>query len=197
MKALIIVDVQNDFCEGGSLAVTGGSEVAFDVADHVARSIGYYDLIITTQDWHIDPGSHFAKDQNPDFKDSWPVHCVANSSGSDFHPALQTVLPLVIHSVHKGAYAAAYSGFDGTVKNSAKTLDDLLRENNVEKVYVCGIATDYCVQATVLDSLKLGFETLLRADLTAGVDSKTSEIAVQKMLASGAKIALTFNEESV
>ena len=116
--ALIVVDVQNDFCDDGSLPVTGGNDVAAAVSRHATEAT--YDIIVTTRDWHIDPGAHFA-DGEPDFVETWPVHCAADTAGAEFHPDLR--LPRVDIAVSKGAYEAAYSGFEG-VTSDGDTLTD-------------------------------------------------------------------------
>ena len=161
-KALIVVDVQNDFCEGGSLAVAGGAQVAADVADLLATKA--YATVAATRDHHIDPGSHFSDD--PDFVDSWPPHCVVGTSGEEFHPPLEPALFDEIF--YKGEYAAAYSGFEGASADGVR-LADWLRAAGVEAVDVCGIATDHCVRATALDAAREGFAVRVLEGLTAAV----------------------------
>jgi nicotinamidase/pyrazinamidase len=180
--ALIIVDVQNDFCEGGSLAVAGGAEVAQRITALLAAHPGYAH-VLATKDFHIDPGSHFSA--SPDFVDSWPVHCVAATAGADFHPALG-VTP--IEAVfEKGHYSAAYSGFEGT-QHDGTTLTEWLTARGVEQVDVVGIATDYCVRATATDAATLGFTTRVLLDLTAGVSPATTESAVDALRAAGVEV---------
>lgn len=174
-KAIIVVDVQNDFTEGGSLAVTGGDEVAYNIGKYVARNRDDYAVVVTTQDYHIDPGSHFS--DNPDFVDSWPKHCVANTEGSELDQQLDAgaktdFTSLVDISVQKGAYNAAYSGFEGTDKHMHR-LDDLLREKQITHVDIVGIATDHCVKATALDCITYGFNTRVLTSLTAAVNPDT------------------------
>lgn len=172
-SALIIVDVQNDFCEGGSLAVEGGAAVAANVSDYLQEHAGEYEVIVATKDFHIDPGAHFS--ESPDFKDSWPAHCVAGTSGSDFHPDLD--ISKVDAQFVKGKHTAAYSGFEGELvetqaENDGKKgmwLSDYLGAHQVDKVDVVGIATDYCVKATAIDAAKHGFETRVLLDLSAAV----------------------------
>jgi nicotinamidase/pyrazinamidase len=161
--ALIVVDVQNDFCEGGSLAVAGGAEVARRVAALLAGDHGYYH-VVATRDHHIDPGEHFA--EQPDFVDSWPRHCEVGTRGAELHPQLaETTFEAVFD---KGEYAAAYSGFDGSTADG-QPLADWLRDRGVSDVDVCGIATDYCVKATAADAVDAGFTTTVLLDLTAAV----------------------------
>ncbi|MCP2269596.1 isochorismatase family protein [Actinokineospora diospyrosa] len=170
-SALIVVDVQNDFCEGGSLAVTGGSAVAAAISAHVASS--NYDHVVATRDFHIDPGAHFS--ETPDYVDSWPVHCVVDTSGASFHPALDVAPIEAVFS--KGAYAAAYSGFEGVGPREV-SLAEWLRERGVTRVDVVGIATDHCVRATAIDAAAAGFATTVLLDLTAGVAAATVETAL-------------------
>jgi nicotinamidase/pyrazinamidase len=186
-KALVIVDVQNDFCEGGSLAVTGGAGVASAISDYLRDRGGEYAAIAATQDWHIDPGAHFATPPTPpDFVDSWPVHCVVGSAGSDLHPALDTTL--VMATFRKGEHAAAYSGFEGATRGPSgapESLASWLRARAIEAVDVVGIATDHCVRATALDAAKEGFRTRVLLDLTAGVAPATTSAAVTELRAAG------------
>ncbi|MBP2476730.1 nicotinamidase/pyrazinamidase [Crossiella equi] len=183
-KALIIVDVQNDFCEGGSLAVTGGAAVASAISAH-ARA-GGYDHVVATRDYHIDPGAHFS--ETPDYVDSWPVHCVAGTAGASFHPELDVTPVEAVFS--KGAYAAAYSGFEGEGP-SGVSLTDWLRERGVDRVDVVGIATDHCVRATALDARGAGLDTTVLLDLTAGVAAPTVEIALSQLAAAGVELTGT------
>lgn len=163
-KTLIVVDVQYDFCEGGSLAVDGGAGVARRTADLIAS--GTYDTVVATKDHHIDPGPHFS--DTPDFVDSWPPHCVVGTPGEHFHPPLtEATFDAVFR---KGEYEAAYSGFEGATSDGEK-LADWLRARGIHAVDVCGIATDYCVRATALDSASEGFATHVLMDLTAAVSA--------------------------
>ncbi len=160
--ALIVVDVQNDFCEGGSLGVTGGAGVATGVADLIAT--GSYSTVVATRDHHIDPGSHFS--ETPDFIDSWPRHCVVGTPGELLHEPLSS--DLFAATFFKGEYAAAYSGFEGSTADGAG-LADWLRGAGITDVDVCGIATDYCVRATALDAAQEGFGVRVLSDLVAAV----------------------------
>ncbi|GAA6527251.1 isochorismatase family protein [Intrasporangium sp. DVR] len=186
-KALIIVDVQNDFCEGGSLAVPGGAEVAREISTHVADHRDDYDVVVATADWHVDPGSHFSA--APDYVDSWPVHCVAASPGSDFHPDLAPALHAVQAVFRKGEHAAAYSGFEGRSDDVAQApLADWLTERGVSDVDVVGIATDHCVRATALDARREGFATTVLLGLTAGVARSTTEAALTQLDEAGVRL---------
>jgi nicotinamidase/pyrazinamidase len=182
-RALIVVDVQNDFCEGGSLAVTGGAQVAADVTALLAGDHGY-DAVVATKDHHVDPGSHWSAE--PDFVDSWPVHCEVGTAGEHFHPDLDT--SGVDEVFLKGEHEAAYSGFEGTSK-SGTGLADWLRGRDIEAVDVCGIATDYCVRATVLDAVAEGFEVRLLGDLVAAVAPDSGARALTEMQSAGATLS--------
>ena len=181
MRALLIVDVQNDFCEGGSLAVVGGQSVVSKINALLATRHGY-DHIVATQDCHIDPGSHFS--DTPDFIDSWPPHCVAGSQGAEFHPDLHT--GQIEEVFRKGAYAASYSGFEGTADRVG--LAQWLQARGVDEVDVVGIATDYCVKATALDAAAAGFTTRVLVDLTAGVSADSSAAALEDMREAGVEL---------
>jgi nicotinamidase/pyrazinamidase len=184
VRTLIIVDVQNDFCEGGSLAVAGGAAVAQGISTLLSAPDHGYDHVVATQDFHIDPGSHFSA--HPDYAQSWPPHCVAGSPGADFHPSLCTG---PIEAVfRKGAHAAAYSGFEGTDEHGT-SLADWLRQHDVDQADVVGIATDYCVRATAADAVKSGLRTRVLLGLTAGVDAGTTAEAIAALEAAGIDVA--------
>lgn len=186
-RGLIIVDVQNDFCEGGSLAVEGGAAVAEAISAHVHEHGGAYDNIVATADWHIDPGDHFAED--PDYVDTWPVHCVAGSAGAAFHPNLAGALGSIQAVFRKGEYSAAYSGFEcHGIDADASTLADWLAERGVSHVDVVGIATDHCVRATALDARREGLDTTVLLDLTAGVARNTTEAALAQLEDAGVRL---------
>ncbi|GAA2798761.1 isochorismatase family protein [Streptomyces showdoensis] len=187
-RALIVVDVQNDFCEGGSLAVAGGADVAAAVTDLVGQAAGAaYRHVVATRDHHIDPGAHFS--ERPDYVESWPRHCVAGTEGVGFHPNFApAVASGAVDAVFdKGAYDAAYSGFEGRDENGA-TLAEWLRERGVTEVDVVGIATDHCVRATALDAAREGFRTQVLLDLTAGVAKETTERALEQLRAAGVEL---------
>lgn len=186
-RALIVVDVQNDFCEGGSLAVAGGSDVAAAITDLVGQATAVYRHVVATRDHHVDPGDHFS--DRPDFVTSWPVHCVAGTEGVGFHPNFApAVASGAVDAVFdKGAYSAAYSGFEGLDENGMG-LTEWLRERAVTEVDVVGIATDHCVRATALDAAREGFVTQVLLDLTAGVAPATTESALAELLAAGVRL---------
>ncbi|WP_346844561.1 nicotinamidase [uncultured Rothia sp.] len=195
-KALIIVDVQNDFCPGGSLATEEGANVAAAISEYVEVHHGDYEAIVATQDWHKDPGSHFS--ENPDFKTSWPVHCLADSPGAETHKNLDT--DYIDAFFRKGEFEAAYSGFEGllapedTVMTGERdagekaedhtpkvSLDDWLQENDISEVDVVGIATDFCVKATALDAVDAGYETRVLSELTAAVSEEGLDQALEEL----------------
>jgi nicotinamidase/pyrazinamidase len=175
--ALIVVDVQNDFCEGGSLAVAGGTEVARAITARLVA--GSYEHAVATRDHHIDPGPHFM--DSPDFVDSWPPHCIVGTSGVALHPDFDTSRIEAVFD--KGEYEAAYSGFEGV--HDGMPLAPWLQARDVDAIEVVGIATDHCVRATALDAQRLGFATRVRLDLTAGVAAPTVERAVDEMRRAG------------
>ena len=179
-RALIVVDVQNDFCEGGSLAVAGGAGVAAQITTALAG--GPWDHVVATQDHHIDPGAHFAA--HPDYVNSWPVHCVVGTGGIGFHPSFDTAKVEAVFE--KGSYMAAYSGFEGAA--DGRGLADWLRERDVTEVDVVGIATDHCVRATALDAVREGFVTTVLLNLTAGVAPATTESALVELRAAGVNL---------
>ena len=208
-RALIIVDVQNDFCEGGSLAVPGGAAVAGAISEYVEAHHNEFDHVLATQDWHIDPGAHFS--DAPDFKESWPPHCVAGTKGAELHPDLDT--EYIQAYFQKGQFSAAYSGFEGLLApedavptgerppgampgdaerfapdDDAIGLDDWLQSHDVEDVVVVGIATDYCVRATALDAVQAGYGVTVLRTLTAGI-AEDLEDAVAEMELGGEDVA--------
>jgi nicotinamidase/pyrazinamidase len=181
-RALIIVDVQNDFCEGGSLPVTGGAEVASLISGLLRDEPDRWDHVVATQDHHIDPGDHFS--DTPDYEHTWPVHCMAGTRGAEFHPNLDTDRIEAVFT--KGEHAAAYSGFEGHAGSIG--LAAWLRMRDVDLVDVVGIATDHCVRATAIDGAREGFVTTVLLGLTAGVAPGTVEAALEQL--SGAGVAL-------
>ncbi|NUU32114.1 isochorismatase family protein [Arthrobacter sp. C9C5] len=196
-RALIIVDVQNDFCEGGALPVEGGAALAAEISEYVDAHHGQFDHVVATQDWHIEPGAHFS--EQPDFVDSWPPHCVAGTRGAELHPDLDT--EYIQAYFRKGQFTAAYSGFEGLLApddavptgdrapgslpiggaagaaassdfaagEDAIGLDDWLQSHDVEEVVVVGIATDHCVKATALDAVQAGYSVTVLRGLTVGI----------------------------
>ncbi|WP_448638173.1 isochorismatase family protein [Geodermatophilus sp. URMC 63] len=178
-RALVVVDVQNDFCEGGSLAVAGGAAVAAAISAHAREAAGEYAHVVATRDHHVDPGGHFA--EQPDFLETWPAHCVVGTGGVELHPALDREPLQAVFD--KGEYAAAYSGFEG--RADGVSLAEWLRERGVDAVDVVGIATDHCVRATALDAVGEGFATRVLLHLTAGVAQASTEAALEQLRTAG------------
>lgn len=183
MRALVIVDIQNDFCAGGILAVTGAEAVADRINRYLQCDTAAYSHVVATQDWHIDPGSHFSA--HPDYRTSWPPHCLAGSAGANFSPALHTDRIEAVFK--KGAYSAGYSGFDG-VDDDGLALRDWLVGHRVESVDVAGIATEHCVSATAHDAVRAGFATAVLSPLTAGVGADSTATALAQMRAAGVTV---------
>jgi nicotinamidase/pyrazinamidase len=194
-RALLVIDVQNDFVEGGSLAVTGGLRVAERVAHQVcanaadappdpahARTAGYAH-IVATRDWHLDPGAHFSG--TPDYVDTWPPHCVAGTPGAEFAAPFSAGQVEEVFS--KGAHSAAYSGFEGFAEDGT-ALADWLRARHVGAVDVVGIATDHCVRATALDAVREGFRTRVLLHCTAGVAPGTTDRALAELRSAGVEL---------
>lgn len=183
----MIVDVQNDFCDGGSLAVAGGTEVARAISEYLASpDSGGYSCVVATQDYHIDPGAHFSAE--PDYVRTWPTHCVAGTPGADFHPDLDTGKVEAVF--RKGAHSAAYSGFEGA-DDDGTPLAAWLRHHGVTSVDVAGIATDHCVRATATDAAAAGFGTRVLLSLTAGVAADTTRAALDELRTAGVELTGT------
>jgi nicotinamidase/pyrazinamidase len=181
-RALIIVDVQNDFCEGGSLPVTGGAAVAAGISRALAAPGRRWNHVVATKDYHIDPGAHFSA--TPDYVDTWPPHCVVGTTGAEFHPELDTERIEAVFT--KGSHEAAYSGFEGVAGSIG--LAAWLRMHDVTDVDVLGIATDYCVRATALDAVREGFRTTVLLYLTAGVARPTVDDALTRLSEAGVEL---------
>ena len=189
-RALFIVDVQNDFTEGGALAVAGGDAVAAAITRHLRARGGDYEIIVASRDWHDaghDNGGHFA-DGEPDFVDTWPVHCVADTPGAEYDPELDT--EAVTHHVKKGQGIPAYSLFEGTT-DAGESVADLLTTHGVIDVDVVGLATDYCVRASALDALAHGRRVRILTDLVAGVAAASSDQALAELAHAGAELTTT------
>lgn len=188
-RALLIIDVQNDFTEGGALGVDGGAAVAAAITAHVRAHADDYALVVASRDWHDaagDNGGHFATDAPPNFVTTWPVHCVAGSTGAEYHRAIDASL-IDVH-VRKGQGVPAYSIFEGTTDESG-TLVELLDERGIDEVDVVGIATDHCVRASALDALAAGRRVRVLSDLVAGVAPDPSAAALAEIVAAGGEVA--------
>lgn len=194
-RALFIIDVQNDFTEGGALGVTGGAAVAEGITEYLRANPGAYDVVIASRDWHDgdnDNGGHFAGGPSgtgePDFVDTWPRHCVADTPGAEYHPALDASL-VDVH-VKKGQGVPAYSIFEGTTDDGAELID-VLDDREIDEVHVAGIATDYCVLASARDALDAGRRVTVLTDLVAGVAPESSRAALDELAAAGAELLAT------
>jgi nicotinamidase/pyrazinamidase len=180
-RALLIVDVQNDFTEGGALGVTGGNAVAAGVTALVAQHPDAYQLVIASRDWHNpddDNGGHFATDAEPDFRTTWPAHCVAGTPGADYHPALNTE-SIDVH-VRKGQGVPAYSVYEGTT-DDGESVHALLERQAITDIDIVGLATDHCVRASAIDAVEHGRRVRVLTDLVAGVAAETSEAALAEL----------------
>jgi nicotinamidase/pyrazinamidase len=187
-RALIITDVQHDFCEGGSLAVEGGIAVAQRIGEYVRDKGDDYDAVVATADWHRDPGHHWS--DQPDFRDSWPVHCAVGTRGAEFRPELGPALEKVEAVFRKGEFEPAYSGFQGYTEVDGQRVDlaTWLEDRGIREVDVVGIATDYCVKATALDAVNRGLSTTVLLDMCAGVSADTTAAAVEEMRTAGVTV---------
>ncbi|MEY4648186.1 MAG: hypothetical protein RL009_602 [Actinomycetota bacterium] len=188
-RALFIIDVQNDFCEGGSLAVAGGAAVAAGITGFLEAHRGEYDVVIASRDWHDadnDNGGHFATPPStPDFAETWPAHCVSGTLGAEYHPNLDVGF-IDVH-IEKGQGKPSYSIFEGTTPDGTP-LSDLLAELEVDQIDVVGIATDYCVLASSRDALNAGFEVRVIPELTAGVAADSTAAALLSLKESGCQL---------
>jgi nicotinamidase/pyrazinamidase len=186
-RALFVIDVQNDFTEGGALGVAGGAAVAEQVTAYLRANPGRYDHVFASRDWHSaenDNGGHFAAD--PDFVGTWPPHCVGGTAGADYHPALDASL-IDVH-VRKGQGVPAYSIFEG-VTDDGRKVPEVLDELGVTEVDVVGIATDYCVRASALDAIAAQRRVRVLRDLVAGVAPTSSDAALVELAAAGATVS--------
>jgi nicotinamidase/pyrazinamidase len=182
----VIVDVQNDFCEGGSLPVAGGAGVARAISEYLAGpERGEYACVVATQDYHVDPGGHFS--DHPDYVGTWPPHCIAGTPGADFHPLLDASEFAAVF--RKGAHAAAYSGFEGADADGTP-LAAWLRDRGVTSVDVAGLATDHCVRATATDAATAGFDTRVLLGLSAGVAAETTRAALDELRTAGVELSV-------
>lgn len=190
-RALFIIDVQNDFTEGGALGVDGGAAVAAAITEHVRRHPDLYDVVIASRDWHDgdnDNGGHFATDAEPDFMLTWPVHCVAGTDGAEYHESIDTGL-IDIH-VRKGQGVPAYSIFEGTT-DDGRSVPQALDELEVTEIDVVGLATDYCVRASALDALQHGRSVRVLRNLVAGVAAESSEAALSEIATEGGHVEVS------
>ena len=187
-RALFIIDVQNDFTEGGVLGVIGGAAVAAAVTKLLRRHPDRYDTVFASRDWHDadnSNGGHFATDAEPDFVQTWPRHCVAGSPGAEYHPALG-LADIDVH-VRKGQGKPAYSIFEG-ITDAGETVPDVLDRLGVTEVDLVGIATDYCVLGSALDAVAAGRKVRVLTDLVVGVAVDSSEAALVRLADAGVEL---------
>lgn len=185
-SALFIIDVQNDFTEGGALGVTGGTAVAHGVTALLRDAPGRYDLVVASRDWHDadnDNGGHF--DAEPDFVETWPVHCVAGSTGAEYNDELDQAL-IDVH-VRKGQGKPAYSIFEG-VTDDGESVTELLDRRRITDIDLVGIATDYCVLASALDAVSAGRSVRVLTALVAGVAPESTAAALEALAAAGVEL---------
>jgi len=191
-RALLVIDVQNDFCEGGALACQGGASVAAKISSFIRENSSRYELVVASRDWHTPNDSndgHFpAEGNSPDYISTWPLHCIQGTEGAEYHPNLDTNL-IDVH-IKKGQSSNGYSIFDG-VTEEGESFAEVLRSHSISELEVVGIATDYCVRASALDSVKQGFKVRVISSLTAGVSEASTERAIAEMLDAGVDVSST------
>jgi nicotinamidase/pyrazinamidase len=185
-NCLIIVDVQRDFCEGGALGVVGGNEVAGRIGRYIKKCGDEYDVLLATRDWHVDPGAHFALEgEEPDFVESWPVHCRAGSYGAELHPALACPSRTIV--VSKGMMNGAVDGFEGCDEHGCE-VDDVLQERDIKAVDIVGLVTSVCVKATAIAAADRGYQTRVLLELCRDIGGADTTVAIQDMSAAGVDI---------
>lgn len=186
-RALLVIDVQNDFCEGGAMGVEGGAAVAAKISDYLKGS--KYDLVFASRDWHdansTNSGHFAALGTEPNMTTNWPIHCVAETDGAQYHPNLST--EKIDIEIYKGQGTNGYSIFEG-VDAAGKSFASLISESGVSEVDVVGIATDHCVLASALDSKKFGLKVRVISSLTAGVSPASTEAAIDEMVDAGIEV---------
>jgi nicotinamidase/pyrazinamidase len=186
-RALLVIDVQNDFCEGGALAVEGGAQVARKISSYLETA--NYDLVVASRDWHDADSTnsgHFAEaGSEPNYTTTWPVHCVADTEGANYHPNLSTAKIDV--DIYKGQGQNGYSIFEGVTKQG-QSFAALLDSKAITEVDVVGIATDHCVLASATDSKKHGLTVRVISSLTAGVSAESTEKAIDQMIDDGIEV---------
>ena len=181
-RALFVIDVQNDFCEGGALACQGGALVASSITSYLKGNKSNYDKVIASRDWHTSDSIE------PDYVNTWPLHCIAGTPGAEYHPNLDSS-PVDIH-IKKGQDQPGYSIFDG-VTESGEKIQDLISRLGITEVDVVGIATDYCVRASALDAKKFGLDVRVITSLTAGVSAASTEAAIDELVDAGVRVSAT------
>jgi nicotinamidase/pyrazinamidase len=186
-NALLVVDLQNDFVQGGSLPVPNGMQVAAQVARHIRHFKTEYQFVVASRDYHEDPDGHFSA--TPDFLTTWPPHCVIGTPGAAFVPPIANLVreKFIQTIVSKGRHAAAYSAFEG-LDSRGHPLLDVLKEQRIDHIDICGIATDYCVRASALDARKNEFQVRILVNLCAAVAEATGLQAIEELKAAGCQV---------
>ncbi|TAN35069.1 isochorismatase family protein [bacterium] len=186
-SALLAIDLQADFVQGGNLPVPNGLQVAAQIARHIRHFKTEYAFVVATRDYHEDPADHFSP--QPDYHATWPPHCVIGTLGAAFVPPIANLVreKLIQTVVSKGRHAAAYSGFEG-LDPRGHHLVDVLKEARIDHIDVCGIATDYCVRATALDARKNAFQVRVLVNLCAAVNEATGQQAMDELKAAGCQL---------
>lgn len=186
-NALVVVDVQNDFVEGGALPVKGGQQVAAMISRHIRHFKTEYSFVVATRDYHEDPADHFS--DQPDFVNTWPKHCVIGTQGASLCPPIFNLVreKLISAVLDKGRHSAAYSGFEALDARGHPLLD-VLREARVDHIDICGLATDFCVRATALDARKHDFQARILVNLCAAVDPEGGQRALEEMKTAGCQL---------
>ena len=191
-NALFVIDVQNDFCEGGALACQGGAAVAAAITEYLRANPAAYNFVIASRDWHTPNslnGGHFPESGvEPDFVNHWPLHCIAGEQGAEYHAHLDS--SLIDFHIKKGQGSHGYSIFDGTT-DAGETLSELLARLEINRDDVVGIATDYCVRASALDAKQAGLEVRVITSLTAGVAAQSIERSIDELVDAGVKVSAT------
>ncbi|MEI6622623.1 MAG: isochorismatase family protein [Actinomycetes bacterium] len=187
-SALIIVDIQLDFCEGGALPVAGGHAVAERIADYVRSHHDQFALVITTRDWHQgdnDNGGHFAEPGTlPNYRTTWPVHCVQDTDGARYAPAIAAISDLIDAEILNGQGEPGYSGFSGA-NTDERTLDQVLTDTHITEVAMAGLATDFSVRATAVDAIGRGYRSVVLLDLCEGISDAGVLAAIKELLDAG------------
>ena len=185
-KAILIVDVQKDFTEGGALGANGGGALAKKITEHLSAHGNEYELVIASRDWHDpqnDNGGHFS--EQPDYVNNWPPHCVSGTPGAEYHSGLDT--NLIDEHIRKGQGKPAYSAFEGATE-AGRTVPELLAEKKINELVVVGIATDYCVRASALDAVAAGLKVTLLPQMCVGIDPAGSIRAIREMSDAGVEV---------
>jgi nicotinamidase/pyrazinamidase len=186
-NALLAIDLQADFVQGGSLPVPNGMPVCAMIARHIRHFKMEYQFVVASRDYHEDPADHFS--ETPDFVNTWPAHCVIGTPGCAFVPPIANLVreKLIQTIVNKGRHAAAYSAFEGLDARGHDLLN-VLKEERIDHIDICGLATDYCVRATALDARRNAFQVRVLVNLCGAVNEATGLQALEEMKAAGCQL---------